>query len=175
MNNIVFCHLWIVPIILTSILRATAHKGHIFSFPWMSFIYRFDSISNSINLFDFGCSIDYVSGMVEIPSNDLILSHLVSFLHTRTWISIQFPFVKFCFWRIVRVVLYCELFLFNILCSRSVLFLSIYLRNKISLTFLKPAFTIDICARRVLIIFKMNPFGHSTNKILTQILKIPKG
>jgi hypothetical protein len=59
----------------------------------MSFIYRFDSISNSINLFDFGCSIDYVSGMVEIPSNDLILSHLVSFLHTRTWISIQFPFV----------------------------------------------------------------------------------
>jgi hypothetical protein len=114
MNNIVFCHLWIVPIILTSILRATAHKGHIFSFPWMSFIYRFDSISNSINLFDFGCSIDYVSGMVEIPSNDLILSHLVSFLHTRTWISIQFPFVKFCFWRIVRVVLYCELFLFNI-------------------------------------------------------------
>jgi hypothetical protein len=146
--------------------------------------------------------------MVEIPSNDLILSHLVSFLHTRTWISIQFPFVKFCFWRIVRVVSYCELFLFNTLCSRSVLFLSIYLRNKISLTFLKPAFNhstyIIYWAAKVKQIngiwYTVKPVykGHSretenvsfkievkiigtihkwqkTMKILTEILKIPKG
>ena len=31
-------------IILTCISKATSHKGHIFRFPWVAFIYRFDCI-----------------------------------------------------------------------------------------------------------------------------------